>query len=146
MGLNMDIAEILPHRGPMKFIDKVLAADATSALTSSIVDARWPLIVNNCASVLILVELAAQTAAIFMGWKRKQKNSRIKPQRGWLVGIKSARFFIETIPVYTQVTTRVSQNFVFDNYTELAGEIQMDGQLIASIDVQVLEELAPTLP
>ncbi len=40
--LNIDIEELIPHRGRMKLVDEIVEADDKLAVTLSRVTDRWP--------------------------------------------------------------------------------------------------------
>jgi len=89
---------------------------------------------------MVLIELAAQTAGICIGWNQKMKTSRSQGEaRGWLVGVKKARFYIDKVPLDTCLTIRSDNRLVVDHYMELAASITIGDKLIAEINLQILQ-------
>ena len=134
-----ELNELLPHRERMKLIDTILDVGDDFAVTESTVTARWPLVDAGAASTIVIVELVAQTASACVGWKRKRENPSLSRGRGWLVGIKEARFFTAAVPLNTRVTTRAETVFNFEGYTGIEGRVEVDGTLIGTVTLQVLE-------
>jgi predicted hotdog family 3-hydroxylacyl-ACP dehydratase len=137
--MNFDIERLIPHRGRMKLVDKIIQVDEDAAITESFVTARWPLSQDNGVNPLVFIELTAQTAAVCIGWK-KLKEQGDHNGRGWLVGIKSAVFYADTIPLQTLVRTHARINFSLDNYTEIHGEVTEGPTIMGEIILQVLRD------
>ena len=134
----MDVTEFLPHRERMKLIDTIISVDETQAVTESVVTEDWPLVASNAVRSLIIVELVAQTASVHVTWKEKQTETAVDSGRGWLVGIKDARFLLDQIPVGGRIRTRACTVFHFDNYTGIQGSAEYDSTLIGEVELQVM--------
>lgn len=137
--MNIDLKEYLPHRDGMKLVERVLQADETGAVTESVVGPQWPLIEQGHALSLVTVELAAQSASLCVGIREKQKDPASKGGKGWLVGIKEARFAARTIPVGTCITTRVEIEFSYENYTGIRSVAKAGDRRISEIQLQVMQ-------
>lgn len=137
--VNIDIEKLIPHRNGMKLVDKIVKVDDHLAVTESTVKNSWPLVENNAANCLVLIELVAQTSAVCIGWKELKHGQGDAGSKGWLVGIKSASFYSGSIPVNTQIMTQTHINFAMDNYTEIHGESKTDGFVLGKIILQVLK-------
>jgi len=134
--LNIDIDSVIPHREKMKIISGIYEIEENSAVSSAVVKPDWPLCNGKTVDPLILIEAIAQTAAVVEGHKRKMRGeSRIK---GWLVGIKNAEFYIEKIPVNTNLTIELENRYTFDNYGVVEGVVKADGKTIAMATLQAL--------
>ena len=137
--MEIDLDEFLPHRDRMRLVDKVLAVDASSATTESIVNKAWPLYGKDAVRSLVIVELVAQSASICVGWKTKLQDPSSKGGRGWLVGIKKASFVRDKIPLNTHIITRVKTDFSFENYTGIVGTAKIDSTMIGEVHLQVMQ-------
>jgi predicted hotdog family 3-hydroxylacyl-ACP dehydratase len=134
--LNIDIDSVIPHREPIKIVSEVLDVQEDSGIAVAVVKTTWPLYENNAANPLILIEAAAQTSAIVEGYKRKkQGKSSVK---GWLVGIKSAEFYVASIPVNTRLTIFVVSKYTMDNYAVMEGTIKCGEDILATMVLQAL--------
>jgi len=137
--MEIDLDELLPHRDRMRLVEKVLAVDAHSAVTESIVADTWPLRVANFVRSLVIVELVAQTTSICVGWKTKLQDPSSKGGRGWLVGIKNASFVRDKIPLNARIITRVKTDFCFESYTGIVGTAKIDSAMIGEVQLQVMQ-------
>jgi predicted hotdog family 3-hydroxylacyl-ACP dehydratase len=133
---DIDIESLIPHREPIKIINKVLEIQEDFAITTAIVNPGWPLFDGDAVDSLVLIEAVAQTAAIVEGHKRsKQGKAGVK---GWLVGIKNAEFKVLKIPVNTKLTITVHSKYSFDNYGVVQGIIKTGEDILATIVLQAL--------
>ena len=139
--VNINIEDLIPHRGRMKFVDEIIEVDENSAVTESTVTDQWPLVQNNLVNPLVLIELVAQTSAVSIGWKNLKNDGNNIGGKGWLVGIKTANFFIDRIPLNIQIRTRAKINFSLDNYTEICGTSKIGSDIIGEIVLQVLRDI-----
>ncbi len=137
---ELSLEDLLPHRGTMLLVGEVLEVDRQHALTICRVAASWPMADKNGVSSLILVELAAQTAGVYNGWDRIQTKGRHSDPTGWLVGIKKAEFFIDSLPCGGSIVCRAENINNFDNLREVYCEQYMDKKLIGRVTLQLFQE------
>ncbi|MFO7985977.1 MAG: hypothetical protein R6U38_08930 [Desulfatiglandaceae bacterium] len=137
--VSINIDELLPHRDRMQLVDEILEMDADRAVTLSTVTETWPFFENNTVNPLVLIELAAQTAGICFGWKELQKGGKPAEGMGWLVGIKQASFYRETLPMGSRIITRFEKSFDFENYHEVMAEATIEGSLIGEVHLQIMQ-------
>ena len=137
--MQIDLEEYLPHRAGMKLVGRVVQADENGAVTESVVQPHWPLVKEDHVLSLVAVELAAQSASLCVGMRVKQKDPATDGGRGWLVGIKEARFAAQPIPVGSCITTRVEIEFSYENYTGIHSVAEADGRWIADVQLQVMQ-------
>ena len=129
---------ILPHREPMLLIDAILLLDDRCAVTRSVVAENWPLCDGRKASPIVLVELVAQTSGIHNGFVREKKEGRAAGTHGWLVGIRQARFEVESLPVGAELVTRAENQMEFEGFRDIDGTVAMGGRTVARIALQLL--------
>jgi predicted hotdog family 3-hydroxylacyl-ACP dehydratase len=140
MNMIDNIEDLIPHRERLKLIDTIVSVDQGFAVCRATVKESWPLLSGNGVCSILLVELAAQTAGVCIGWNEKMKTS--KPQgeaSGWLVGIKKARFHIDKIPLNICITIRSENRLVVENYKEIAATAHIGKLLIGDIILQILQ-------
>jgi len=133
-----DIEEILPHRDRMKLLDEVLFVDGSRAGTSATVQNNWPLVTGGHVDPLIAVELTAQTGGIIIGVEAMKENTDKKGGKGWIVGIKEARFLTQSIAVNTKLTCRASRTYEQEFYSLVRGEVFHGDNLIADVTLQIM--------
>ena len=134
--IDITIEELIPHRNRMKLINKVIEIDGESAVTESIVTKQWPLFEDNSVNTIILIELVAQTAGIYIGWREKKKEGNIGG-KGWIVAIKKANFSLDKIPLNTRIIARSKQTFSFEDFYEFLGIAKIGSDVIGEIVLQV---------
>ncbi len=131
----LDIEKLIPHRGRMKLIDNVLDINADTAVTSSLVSDQWPLFSGSSVDPIILIELVAQTAGVHISWKKGDDKG--VGSIGWIVGIKSADFFLDRIPLCTPLITTVKNLYCAENYNVIEGKVTSGDALLGRIEIQV---------
>ena len=133
------LEDILPHRGNMLLIDEIVEADETYAVTTSIIKPSYPLTNSSGAKSLLMVELAAQTAGVCHGLDRIKEKGVDSSKMGWLVGIKRAKFHVESIPMGTTVVTRSENVHKYDKLREVSAVIRMGETVIGEITLQLYQ-------
>lgn len=136
---DLNLEDLLPHRGAMLLVKEIIAVDSKTARALFLVDISWPMADEHGVHPLILVELAAQTAGVCNGWDRIQTKGRDSDQMGWLVGIKKADFFIDSLPFGSIITARAENTYSFENLREVSCELHMDNQMIGRATLQLFQ-------
>lgn len=132
--LEMDIEALIPHRGPIRLIEGVLAVDAGRAVTVAVAKPSWPLARRGDVDPLVAIELVAQTAALMEGWTRRQEGGG--GAEGWLVGIKHAEFGRDGLPFAAELTTEVLRSYALEGYAVFAGTVRMGEEVVAALSIQ----------
>jgi predicted hotdog family 3-hydroxylacyl-ACP dehydratase len=128
----------LPHRGHMLLIDEILALDDSGAVTRSVVRGKWPFFDGQSVKSIVLIELVAQTAGVHNGWVREKLHGPAADRRGWIVGIRKARLFVDTVPLYTHLVTRTENQMEFEGFRDIYGVVEMETKMAAEITLQLL--------
>jgi predicted hotdog family 3-hydroxylacyl-ACP dehydratase len=136
---DMQIEDLIPHRGRMKLIDEILEMDENRAVTRSVVRATWPLFDGESVSPLVLIELVAQTAGVSNAWERIKARGIDSEKMGWLVGIKSSRFFVDAIALDTPIITSSQTEFRYEGFREMRGEARTGYRLLGEVVLQVYQ-------
>jgi predicted hotdog family 3-hydroxylacyl-ACP dehydratase len=131
---RMDIEKLIPHRGRMKLINEVLDINADKIITSALVSDKWPLYQEGFVDPIVLIEIVAQTAAAHIRWKKGVDKGG---GGGWLVGIKSADFSLDRIPLHTELITSVKPISSAENYSVLEGTVMAGKDTLGRIQIQV---------
>ncbi len=136
---DLTLEDLLPHRGDMMFVEKVLEVDSSHARTLSHVKESWPMAEARGIHSLILIELAAQTAGVCNGWDRIQTLGLDSDKMGWLVGIKKAEIFIDYLPYGSAVVTRADNTYNFENLREVCCLLHIGEKRIGEIVLQLFQ-------
>lgn len=130
----MDIEKLIPHRDRMKLISDVLDIDNDKVVTSARVSDVWPLYRGGYVDPVVLIEIVAQTAAAHIRWKKGVDKGG---GGGWLVGIKSAEFFLDRIPLHTVLITTVKPLAGAENYNIMEGTVSAENEILSHVQIQV---------
>lgn len=131
------VEELIPHRNRMKLIDRVLDVNEDRAVAESRTSPDWPLLEDGGVSPIVLIELVAQCAGIYIGWLERLKTGAKHGGSGWLVGVKQAEFFIDPIPLEKNILTEAVITKSFDNYREIDGFSRIGDTVIGNVTVQI---------
>ncbi len=134
---NIYIEDLVPHRKSMKLLDEIVELDDTHCITGATVASGWPLVEDGHIDPIILIELAAQTAGVSFGWHEYREGRPSAGKLGWLVGIKKAEFFTDSIPVAAKIFTSIEGRRNGDTYAEVTCTALMESEIIARMQLQV---------
>jgi predicted hotdog family 3-hydroxylacyl-ACP dehydratase len=140
--LDLDIETVIPHRGRMRLIEKVVALDDQKALTAATTSEDWPLCHDGSVDVLVTIELVAQSAALLEGWKRLRSGRG--GITGWLVGVKTAEFSRPRVPVQATLVTEVTKSYALESYAVFGGTVRMGDEIVAVVNIQTFRPEADT--
>ena len=132
------IETLLPHRGRMLLIDKIVKIEKDAAISLSTVKPQWPLFNNNCVSPLLIIELVAQTSGLNNGLNHIQAEGVGTTTKGLLVGIKNAVFYVNDIACGAIIETHTKNSFEFEGFREIQGFSKVGQQMIGEVILQVM--------
>ncbi len=136
---DLKIEDLLPHRNRMLLIDEILEIDNKVAVTRSTVTDQWPFFDGQAVDSLILIELVAQTAGINNSWVRVKKRGQDSEKKGWLVGIKQSRFFVDSLSLNDLIITRAENQFEYESYRHIAGIARIDDVIVGEVSLQLFQ-------
>lgn len=131
--------DFLPHRDRMRLIDEIIEVNEKTAVTHATVTDQWPFFSGGSVQSLVFIELVAQTAGISNCWQGIQKHGENFVTTGWLVGIKQCFFYMDTIPLNTLIVTRTENRFIFENYIEILGTVEISSKKVAEVSLQLVQ-------
>jgi len=137
---DISIEELLPHRDRMLLIDEIIELDDEKAVTGATVTDQWPFFDGEVVNSLVIIELIAQTSGISNGWVRIKEKGKNSEKKGWLVGIKQAQIFIDTVPLNTRIITLSENKFKYEDYREVLGIARIGPDIVAKIILQLIQE------
>lgn len=136
---DVKIEDLLPHRDRMLLIDEIFELDHDMAVTCATVTDRWPFFNGNGVDPLVLIEVVAQTAGINNGWVRIKKHGKDSEKKGWLVGIKQARFFVDTLALNDRIQTRTENQFEYEGYRQIMGTARIGSEVVGEVALQIIQ-------
>jgi len=137
--LGLNIEDLMPHRGRMLLIDAILDIDDKAAVTRAKVTDRWPFFDGQAVSSLILIELVAQTAGINNSWVRIKKRGQASEKKGWLVGIKQSRFFVDSVGLGDLIVTQAENQFEYESYRHVSGIARIGDVIVGEVSLQLFQ-------
>lgn len=138
-GAALAVEDFLPHSGRMRLVDEIVEVNEEEAVTRSKVKEQWPLFDGRGVSPLVLIELVAQTAGICNCWNgiREQGDRFVK--KGWLVGIKHSRFYVDSIPLDALILTSTRNQFQLETFREIAGTAFIESKVVGEMTLQLVQ-------
>ena len=136
---DIKLESLLPHRNQMLLVDEVLDVNDNMAVTSATVSEDWPLFDGRAVDALILIEVVAQTAGVNNGWVRIKKHGPDSEKKGWLVGIKQSRFFVDAMALNDRIITRTENQFEFEGYRQIFGTARVGSDIVGEVALQVIQ-------
>ncbi len=120
-------------------IDEVIHIEDDRAIAGVQVNDRWPLADADGVSPLMIIELVAQTSGIGNGLNLIKERGKGADKRGWIVGVKKARFYTDALPMGARIVVESKNRFKFDDFIEIDGTAKMDGKLVGEVTLQVMK-------
>ncbi|MCG8553444.1 MAG: hypothetical protein MI799_23815 [Desulfobacterales bacterium] len=135
---DFPIKDLLPHRNRMLLVERILEANESISVSSAVVGDHWPLVREGSANPIVMVELAAQTAGINNSINRLKTRGKQDGNMGWIAGVKSAVFHMETLPVGATLITRTRNSFAFEDFREVTATITLNKTVAAEVTLQLV--------
>jgi predicted hotdog family 3-hydroxylacyl-ACP dehydratase len=136
------IEDLLPHSGRMLLIDEILEVDTETAVSKSRVSEKWPLFDGTTVSSLMIIELVAQTCGLSNGLNRIRTQGEGSIKKGFLVGIKTARFYVDALPLGAEIITEATNRFKFEAFREIEGKARIGSDIVGEVTLQVMQASA----
>jgi predicted hotdog family 3-hydroxylacyl-ACP dehydratase len=133
------IEDLIPQRDRMLLIDEIIEVDDEKAVTGATVTDQWPFFDANGVNPLVLIELVAQTAGVTNGWVRIKQRGLDSEKKGWLVGIKQSRFFVDAISLNQRIITRAENQFEYESYRHIAGVARIGSAIVGEVTLQLIQ-------
>lgn len=126
------IDNLLPHRPPMCFIQKILAETPDSIICMANIPSECALVKEGYVPAVAGVEAAAQAAAAWETLQRQSTGGKAGPRVGYLVALRDVTFFVERIPADTSLVVSVGLEAAAPPLSHYRIEIFLDDKLLLS--------------
>lgn len=136
--LPRDGGRYLPHRPPMRFVDRLLERVGERAVGSAVVPAFGICCDGQRLFPEYFVEIVAQTVAMANGYDAALAGTRMRD--GMLVGIDAFRFS-GSVAAGTELRIVTEKSFSFGAVRIIHGEIFAGDRMVAWGDIKVWEDL-----
>ncbi len=137
MELPLDAELLIPHRKPMRVIDRLNSSDGTAGTAETIFDFDSPFVVDSSGKIerLALIEFIAQTYAAAKGHEDLSADKSLSD--GYLVGISKAYFHGDAY-AGEKVIVKVRTKDSFDNFFITTGEVFQHEKLLLEATLTIL--------
>jgi predicted hotdog family 3-hydroxylacyl-ACP dehydratase len=141
-----DIETLIPHRGPMRLIDRVIEIERSAITTLASVPTGGPFVAPDADPPgYMVIEMMAQTVSAWDGWQRRRQGHA--PEIGFLLGTRRLRCDRETLAPGTSL--RIDARLVFSD-GEMACFVctvqEGDGEPFAEATLNVFCSASPPDP
>ena len=144
MEFPVDAEVLIPHRKPMRLIDRLDDSDGESGVGQARFNADCPFVSHGDGKIdrSALVELIAQTYAAARGYE--DLSSGIEPSQGYLVAISKAVFHGDAY-AEQDLLIKVRTKESFDGFFITGGEVFQNEKLIleASLTIWIEPNIEP---
>ncbi len=129
------IETCIPHRTPMRLVDRLLASQGDQATVESQVRPHWPGAADGLADPVLLIEVVAQSVAVLVGWQRRHEEKM--GGRGLLVGVRKTEIQCDELRVGDRLQSHVELLYKVENYAVYQGRVlDLKGRLLAQVELQ----------
>ena len=141
---HIPLDELVAHRPPMRFLDRMLAVNDTKAVAETTVRSDNPLFVGGEGlPAYVGLEMMAQAIATIDGLKRKLEG--LPPKIGFLLGCR--RYNVVCAHFAENARLTITSNMVFSDGAMFAFECRIDdedGVMLANANMNVFAPADPT--
>jgi predicted hotdog family 3-hydroxylacyl-ACP dehydratase len=133
--LPMDVAVLIPHRAPLRLVDRLLEAVDQYGVVESVVHPGSVLLDHDgVLDPVAMIELMAQAYAALKGYK--DLTSDLPPKRGFLVGIRNFNVTGRVL-VEDRLQIRVETIGSMGGFAVAAGEVWQGKNVVAEGTIKV---------
>jgi len=130
------IEDLLPHRGRMRLLDRIVELSTEKAVVSVRPKDNWPMASEGQVPALVLLEVVAQTAGLVCSLRVGLDGE--EPPLGYLVGVRTGTFFTDSVEIGAELTCRAEISFVMEGYAVLNGEVLANEEVLFYAEVQLV--------
>ncbi|RKX45421.1 MAG: hypothetical protein DRP64_04755 [Verrucomicrobia bacterium] len=137
--LPMPADGLIPQQPPMKMVDSLLSVGEQKASVETVIDESCIFLdEDGCLEPVAFVEMVAQSAALFNGFRTRHLES---DPAGFLLGAKKFKIH-ETVRIGDRLVTVASKDAEFGAFTMVNGTVMRDGVCMAEGQIKIYHEEA----
>lgn len=133
------LGKLVDHRGPMAFIDELVAVEGDTARCRATVRADNPFLIDNRLPPWILVEYMAQSVAILAGYTRSRDGD--DHRHGLLLGCRKLWLADVALDVGASLEIQVAEITRFEGLGSFSGRVTCGAEEAASGTLSVYETI-----
>ncbi len=135
LSLPLEAEELIPHRRPMRMVDRLLEINGKNGVVETMITAECPLVsTDGWLDDVALSELLAQAYAAVKGYCDLIEEKPVK--QGFLVGIKNVERFM-SVKSGDSLMINISTLAELGDFAVAAGEIWRADKLLAKGEIKV---------
>jgi len=133
--LPLDAEGLIPHRLPMRLVDRLLSIEGKSGVVEALITEQCPLVdETGIVEPIALIELIAQSYAALKGYLDRLENLPVR--QGFLVGIKKL-VNLEPAHVGEPLRVEISTLGELEGFAVAEGQIWSEQRLVARGEIKV---------
>lgn len=138
MDVSYDIERVLPHRGAMRLVDRLLAWDEESVAVGLRVPLEGPFCHPQGVPAWVGVEYMAQAIAAWAGCRARRGGG--EPSIGFLLGTRRYESAVDWFPPDALLRVEARRELLGENGLGMFScRILRDGDILATANVSVFE-------
>ena len=133
--LPIEVEELIPHRLPMRLIDRLLEIDGKNGVVEAMVAADCPLLSpDETLEDVALIELLAQSYAAIKGYCDRVDEKPVR--QGFLVGIKKL-VRLKSVQAGDHLRIDIRTIVEMDDFAIAEGEIWCGSEMVAHGEIKL---------
>lgn len=134
--VNKVIEALIPHKGTMCLLDDVLTVDAAdiTCQTKSHLSPNNPLLVDGSLSPVVVIEYAAQAAALHQPWLAKAAGRQESASGGYLAAVRNVKYgsFVDLAKLQTDLIVKAEKLMQSPDGLIYSFEVSANKELVAN--------------
>ncbi len=130
-----ELAELVPHRPPMRLLDSVVAHGERTITCAATIGPDHAFLEDGAVDVLVCVELVAQAVAAYVGYQDYLAGRR--PKAGFIVSCREASFEVSALALGDSLTVEARHVWGETEVGSFKGSVQRGGIVVATVELGV---------
>ena len=135
------IAELLPHRPPMLWVDEVLAHQGDEVRCRLTVRDEHVFVEDRRVEPIVSIEWMAQTVGTLVGLYDRKRS--VAPRPGYLIAIPDAHFFVPSFAVGDELELWARRVWGDETIASFESQVRRAGELAAKAQLSVYRRALP---
>ena len=131
MNAHPPIEQLLPHGDAMRFVRSIEEMNDVSARCRARFGATAPLVADGRVPAYLILEAAAQCAAVRETLQRLQRDGQASLHTGYLVSVRDVRLHCATLPVEHDFEVEIRDSGSAPPLATFTLRAWLDGELVA---------------
>jgi predicted hotdog family 3-hydroxylacyl-ACP dehydratase len=144
--VNNEIEALIPHKGSMCLLDNVISVSAENIVCQTRSHQRNdnPLLANDILAPVVLVEYAAQAAALHQPWLAREQGGDQTADKGYLAALRNVKYgsqaniaaLQDTLTVTAEKLMHSADGLIYQFQVSAAEELLASGRFVIATGVE----------